>query len=275
MNVSFLRVLAVPALPVRAVDGLMAAWEPFGRVAPRLDDADLNCSVVNLVLAKPDLEAALTAACQTLKETTPERLFCFEAQGEGEADPSEESRLGKRVAELLDSPVYVTRRTVAASAWTQMRPMAFGVDGFALRGSAPTHERPTSRCRGVSLEFGAPTIVVKASLHGVPASALRRMCDAVGTTRGGLAHVGAYPAISVTTGDPLLVLECSDPVKSPLHRALEIVNIEAARYGGSLSSTALLSHVPLRTLLDTLGTRMPLDATPAQIIETHLGKPAS
>ena len=84
----------------------------------------------------------------------------------------------------------------------------------------------------------------------------------------------AAPAIDARNGSPLLVLSCSDHVKSPLHRALELIEIEARRYGGAVGATALLSRVPLSALLETLAGRIALDAKPSQVIETNLAKPA-
>jgi glutamate formiminotransferase len=153
-----------------------------------------------------------------------------------------------------------------------MRPVVFRVDGLAIQATQPTVARPQSKSRGVVLELGNPTVVVKLGLHGVPASALQRICNAVGSAAGGLLHIGAYPAISKATGEPLLVLECTDPAKSPLERALDLVDIEAQRYGGALGAARLLSAVPLQAILDTLAARMSLGAQPAQIIETHLAK---
>ena len=106
-----------------------------------------------------------------------------------------------------------------------------------------------------------------------PPEGLSRICDATGGPRGGLLHIGAYPGISARSGAPFLLIECSDVAKSPLTRALEIVDIEAARYGGSVGETVLLSHIPLDALLGTLAARMPLPATPSQIIETHITRP--
>ena len=106
----------------------------------------------------------------------------------------------------------------------------------------------------------------------MPAAALRRMCDALGSARGGLLHLGAYPAISAGSGAPLIVLECSDAAKSPPARGIELLEIEAARWGGAVAAVKLLSHIPLAALAGTLAVRMHLPVAQSQIIETHLAQ---
>jgi hypothetical protein len=269
VDAQFVRICAVPALPPGVVDDLSVACKP-GSVSARVPaDPDLNCTLVEL-RAIGDVEQALRSAAGALKASARERLMSFEVQGAQSADPAAERALSASLAELIDAPVYHARREVPASAWVEERPISFGVDGFAIRAPSPTVARAQSRCPGVSLEFGAPTLLMKVGFRGVPPSALRRMCDAIGSPRGGLLHLGAYPAISVATGVPVIVLECSDPAKSPPARAIDLLDVEAARYGGAVAQTVLLSHIPLSALLGTLAARMQLPVEPAQIIETHV-----
>jgi glutamate formiminotransferase len=59
-------------------------------------------------------------------------------------------------------------------------------------------------------------------------------------------------------------------VRSPMHRTFSVLDIEAARFGGRLGQTALLSHVPLDAVIDTLRAQTGLAATASQVLETHL-----
>jgi hypothetical protein len=270
VNASFVRVFGVPALPARAFDALFDAWRPLGELDPAVHDRDLDCVTAGVRLGTASLESGLRA-CAALRGAA---VLLIDVQTADGSMPADAAALGAVVADALDAPVHVVHRITPASAWAATRPISWGVDGLCVRAHEPTHPRPGSRDRVVSLEFGGPTIAMKVSLHGVPATAVRRICDATGSAGAGLAHIGAYPAISVVSGEPVIVLECSDPHKSPLHRALAIIDIEAARYGGSLGATTLLSHMPLSALLDTLSAKMGLAAQPTQIIETHLEKPA-
>jgi len=269
VDASFIRICAVPALAPEPADGLRAASAPFGTLATFVSDRDLNCTAAELRLSG-EAEDALRAIAAALQASARKSLLSFEVLGAAEPDAAQEHALSIALAELLDTPIYGARRDAPASVWVERRPISFGVDGFAIRAASPAVARPESRSPGASLEFGAPTLLMKAGLHGVPAAALRRICDAIGSQRGGLLHMGAYPAISVASGDPLIVLECSDPAKSPLSRALDLLEVEAARYGGALGQTVLLSHIPLSSLLAVLTARMHVPVEPAQIIETHV-----
>jgi hypothetical protein len=269
VDASFVRICAVPVLPPGGVDGLIEACAGLGTVTALIAaDSDLDCTVVELRLG--DADGLLRAAAGALRESARDRVLSFEVQGAGDADAARERVLCESLAEALDAPVYGARRVGPASTWGEQRPVSFGVDGFAIRAASPTAPRAKSRRPGVSLEFGAPSILIKVGLHGVPGSALRRLCDAIGSPRGGLTHVGAYPAISAANGDPVIVIECSDAAKSPPARGIELLDIEAARYGGAVGPAVLLSHIPLEALLGTLAGRMQLPVQPAQIIETHV-----
>lgn len=269
MDASFVRILAVPALSSGVLDGLRAACEPFGAVAALVpSDPDLHCTAMEVRVG--DVERTLRAAAGALRESAREQLLSFEMQGPDGADAARERALCTLLADLLDAPVYGARRDVPASAWVEQRPISFGVDGFAIRAASPTAAPTQSRSPGASLQFAAPSILIKVGLHGVPGSALRLLCDAIGSPRGGLVHLGAYPAISAASGDPVILIECSDAAKSPPARGIELLDIEAARYGGAVGQAVLFSHIPLAALLGTLGSRMRLPVQPGQIIETHV-----
>jgi hypothetical protein len=268
VDTSRLRVLIVPALPGDVSDSLRDAWEQFG-VLLTFADAALDCVAFEVDVALDDAPKALGAAAKALARAS-KRAFRFEAPA---ALESQHTQLGNALSQALAAPVWVAQRSVPASQWLAMRPLEFGVDGFAVRAGQPAIACSKPRNLGIALEFGDPLVVLRAGLNGVPPTELARIRDAVGSERGGLLHIGAAPTIAPSSGEPLLVLSCSDPVKSPLHRALELIDIEAARCGGALGSTALLSSVPLQTLLGSLAARMGLAAKPAQIIETNLPKP--
>jgi hypothetical protein len=270
VDASFVRICAVPVLPPGVVDGLKSAGAPLDATVISVSaDPDLNCTVVELRTGG-DIARTLRAAASALETSARDRLLAFEVQRGDGADAAQDRALSELLAEALGAAVYGARREVPASAWVAQRAISFGVDGFAIRANAPVIARPQSHFPGVSLEFGAPTMLLKVGLHAVPASALRRLCDAVGSARGGLTHLGAYPAISVANGDPVIVLECSDPVKSPPARGIELLEIETALYGGTVGQAVLLSHIPLAALLGTLAARLHLPVEPSQIIETHV-----
>ena len=121
----------------------------------------------------------------------------------------------------------------------------------------------------VALEIGAPTLLLKATFRGVPDHALPDLSEAVSGAASGFSDVGAWQP-KHGGGTPCLLLEISDPARTPPHRVLDVLDIEARRWGSALGECALLSHVDLSTLLGTLSGRLHLPVAQKQIIETHL-----
>jgi len=149
--------------------------------------------------------------------------------------------------------------------------MPWGRKGLSVGQSGPTLPFGGSECRGVAIEVGAPTLILKARLDAVPDEALVRMCAAVGGADSGFGDVGAYAAASEADGASVVVLEYGDLKRAPLHRALEVLDVEARRYGGRLGAASFLSHVPLDALLGVLAAHTGLNAQRGQVLETHLG----
>jgi hypothetical protein len=201
------------------------------------------------------------------------RAYRIELMAEGASDlPDEETVRSLAVAAhgAFEAPVYVAHRHVPAAAWAFARPMPWGRKGLSVGQSGPTLPFGGAECRGVAIEVGAPTVILKARLEAVPDHALIRMCAAVGGADSGFGDVGAYAAASEADGASIVVLEYGDLKRAPLHRALALLDLEARRYGGHLGSAAVLSHVPLDALLDVLAAHTGLDAKRGQVLETHL-----
>jgi hypothetical protein len=238
------------------------------------NDADLNCSAITCVPDANRLAAAMDAlAVSAAGPYSSGRAYRIELMAEDASDlPDEETlrTLAVAVHGAFEAPVYVALRSVPAAAWAFARPMPWGRKGLSVGQSGPTLPFGGSECRGVAIEVGAPTVILKARLEAVPDQALVRMCAAVGGADSGFSDVGAYAAASEADGASLVVLEYGDLKRAPLHRALALLDVEARRYGGRLGAAALLSHVPLDALLGVLAANTGLEAKRAQVLETHL-----
>jgi glutamate formiminotransferase len=92
----------------------------------------------------------------------------------------------------------------------------------------------------------------------------------VGSAQSGFGEVAAYPAGTRKETSSTLILELGDLKRSPLHRALAVIEIEAKRFGASLGLGALLSNAPLSLFADALKMHMGLAVERGQVIETHL-----
>ncbi|HEY5094488.1 MAG TPA: hypothetical protein VII69_05130 [Candidatus Eremiobacteraceae bacterium] len=270
----FLRAVVNPALAPHTLAECARALVSCGTVVHNQNDADLNCSAITCVLSMDRLIAAMeiVASCAAGVHAAG-RAYRIELMAADQTDlPDEETLRSIAVAAhgAFAAPVYVAHRRVPAAAWAFARPMPWGRKGLSVGQSGPTLPFGGSECRGVAIEVGAPTVILKARLEAVPDEALVRMCAAVGGADSGFSDVGAYAAASEADGTSVVVLEYGDLKRAPLHRALAVLDIEARRYGGRLGAAALLSHVPLDALLGVLNANIGLNAQRGQVLETHL-----
>jgi hypothetical protein len=270
----FVRALINPALAPHTLAECARALASCGTVVHNQNDADLNCSAITCVPETDRLAAAMQSFAATAGGAhAAGRAYRIELMAEdANSLPDDETLRTLAVAAhgAFEAPVYVAHRQVPAAAWAFARPMPWGRKGLSVGQSGPSLPFGGAQCRGVAIEMGAPTVILKARLDAVPDHALVRMCAAVGGADSGFADVGAYAAASEADGASIVVLEYGDLKRAPLHRALALLDVEARRYGGRLGAAALLSHVPLDALLSVLAAHTGLDARRAQVLETHL-----
>jgi hypothetical protein len=267
------RFIASPALPPNALDAIGAAARGRCRVLAAATDSDLNATLVSVGLDHHDVQAALDDIF--LPQAAPlsaGRAFRFDVMPPDPASVADEVLRAWAVSLHggFSAPVFIARRPVPAAAWSLQRPMPWGRMGLSVGQTAPALPFGGSTCLGVAVELGAPVALVKARLTSVPEHALEMLRAAVGGSQSGFAEVGAYACASAADGAPLLVLEFSDVKRCPIHRALTVMDVEAARFGGRLGEVSLRSHVPLDSLLDVLHARTGLVALASQVLETHL-----
>ena len=256
MTVS-IRLIVSPAPDISVCNALSNSLGDHG-VLPVHVDPDMDCAIWNATPGER-WRGATAAAVEALRVATEARFFLFSVEGDTSA-PDE--TLARTAGERLGAVAQAVARDVPASQWVARSPIALELDGLHARGSARAPQ--AAEARTAVIEFGAPTQLLKVELAAVPADALAKICRATGSEGAGLLHIGAYPGISRRTGAPFVLLQCSDGAKSPLHRALALLDIEAKRYGGSVGRATALSLLPLSDLLGTLGARMPLNAAASQ-----------
>ncbi|MBV8081880.1 MAG: hypothetical protein JOY86_02750 [Candidatus Eremiobacteraeota bacterium] len=260
MKVSALRIIASPAPSASVCDAVFDAFEECPVVLPVVVDADVDCAIWNAA-APGDWHTPFLAAASALRAAPETHTFLFAVEG-GEAAVDE--KLASQVGDRLGSRIEAVVRDAPASQWMSRCPIGLWLDGFGAR------QQQAGDTRAAAIEFGEPTALVKIELPGLPGDALHRVCRAAGSESSGLLHIGAYPGISRKSGTPFALLQCSDGKKSPLHRALALLDIEANRFGATIGRASVWSFLPLADVLGTLAARMPLSAAAAQVIETHL-----
>ncbi len=97
----------------------------------------------------------------------------------------------------------------------------------------------------------------------------RRIARAVRASGGGLQHVQAMGVL--VGGQAQVSMNLTDYRRTPLHRALELVRREAARYGLTVTHTELVGLIPLEALAESAGWYLQIEGfRPDRVLETHL-----
>lgn len=266
-----LRLCASPQINARIVADVVKHLAPIGEVLFAATDPDLAATVKTMALHQSKLDLAFNTLGDALKAVSAGRAFRIEVMSDEQSDLPDDAHikdLGKALESALSTTVFANRRTGSVQQWSREQPFPWGHRG-------PTIDRSVQRagdseCLGVSVVFGPSTIIYKARLENMSDDGLKAACRAVGGPGAGFADVGAYPATSAADGCAVIVLEFASESRAPLPRVLDVLAIECARYGARLEKAALLSHVPLESLLGVLRSKTGLSAATSQIIETHL-----
>jgi glutamate formiminotransferase/formiminotetrahydrofolate cyclodeaminase len=184
--------------------------------------------------------------------------------------------LGRRIGEELGIPVYLyeeaatrpERRNLAdvrRGEYEQMkdevatspeRAPDFGPAAFGSAGATAVGARPPLVAFNVYLNTG----------DAAPAKAIAR---AVRHSNGGLRFV---KALGLTVeGQAQVSMNLTDYRKTPIHRALEMIRSEAARYGLAVTHSEVVGLLPSEALLDAARFYLQLaDFSPDQILENRL-----
>jgi hypothetical protein len=271
----FVRLIASPHLSPNAREACHRRFAAEGKLLACVSDEDVNSTFLSLSIVDDDLRATVSALAEVIGPAQAVgRAFRLELQ-HPEASPAiSDEALRATAVDLhgaLRVSVHLARRTMPAGRWTTARPMGWGTDGLSLLETAPTLPFGGSESSGLAIEVGGPTLIAKAKLvGGFDAARLSFVAAATGAAESGLTEVGAYPIGAHRDGSATLILELSDIKRAPLHRALQLLEIEARRIGGQLGLGCLLSDAPLEVFLDALASHMGLPVTRTQVIETHL-----
>ncbi len=239
-----------------------------------VSDADVNATVVSLRTSEDRVTAATRGVAEVIGAAhTAGRAFRLELQHDDPAFFTDDMlrAIAVDVHGVLRCSIYVAKRSVPVSDWAKTRPMGWGAAGLALGNASPALPFGGSDALGLAIEAGGQTTIVKVKLTGsLDASALQAIASAAGGTENGFSGVAAYPLGNRKDASAILVLELGDLRRSPLHRALAVIEIEAKRFGASLGLGALLSNAPLALFTDALKMHMGLAVDRGQVIETHL-----
>ena len=87
----------------------------------------------------------------------------------------------------------------------------------------------------------------------------KKIASAVRARSGGLAFVKALGVKLASKGNVQVTMNLTDYTKTPIHRAFELVRMEAEHYGVRVIGSEIIGLVPLQALLDVAGYYLRLD----------------
>lgn len=236
-------------------------------------DPDYNRSVVTFAAAP---EAAVEAAFQGIRKAA--ELIDMEVQsGEhpriGAADvvpfvpikgvSMEECvemarQLGERVARELAIPVYLYEEAAARPERRNLENIRKGeYEGLkaeiTLPERRPDYGEPKMHPSAGAVVIGArmPLVAYNVTLGTSDVSIARKIAKAVRASWGGLVYV---KAIGVTLKERSLVqvsMNLTNHYRTPIYRAIELVRVEARRYGVPVVGSEIIGLVPLDAIIET------------------------
>ena len=184
-------------------------------------------------------------------------------------------RLGRRVGEELDIPVYL----YGAAATRPDRVDLADVRRGEYEGLKETIETDPDRApdfgparlgaAGATVIGARPFLIAFNVYLGTDDVAIaKRIARAVRHSSGGLRNVKALGLL--VGGQAQVSMNLTDFTQTPIHQALELVRREAARYGVPVARSELVGLAPQQALLDAAAWYLQLDLDPQQVLENRL-----
>ncbi len=116
-----------------------------------------------------------------------------------------------------------------------------------------------------------PLIAVNVNLHTQDVEIAKKIADAVRHAGGGLRFVRAIGLRVEDKGITQVSMNLMNYHKTPIHRAVELVKIEAARYGVSVKGCDLVGMIPIEALEEVVSYYLQIPGfTSKQIIEYYI-----
>jgi len=186
------------------------------------------------------------------------------------------ARLGARVGSELEIPVYLYEAAATNPARRNLADVRRGeYEGLkheiAFNPAREPDFGPKRMGKAGATIIGArpPLIAFNVTLAATDVSVAKKIARAVRHSSGGLRYVKAL-GLSVE-GQAQVSLNLTDYRRTPIHRVMEMIRREAARYGVGVASSEIIGLVPQRALLDAALYYLQLDGfAPDQVLESRL-----
>ena len=277
---------------VDQIVGALASVEGF-RVLDVQLDADHNRSVVT-IMGEP--EAVEEAAFQGIERAA--RLIDMD-QHQGEhprmgatdvvpfvpiagvnmADCVEMARrLGERVGRELAIPVYLYEEAASRPERRNLADVRRGeYEGLKVEIETDPHRTPdfgparVGKAGATAIGARPPLVAFNVYLNTDDVAIAKAIARAVRHSSGGLRYVKALGLL--VEGRAQVSMNLTDHRQTPIHRVVEMIRREAARYGVTIVSSEVVGLIPNEALLDAVRIYLQLaDFSSDQILENRLAE---
>ncbi len=191
--------------------------------------------------------------------------------------------VGRELADTLAIPVYLYERAATkperASLADIRRGEYEGLKADVAAGRRLPDLGPHRLGRAGATAVGArpPLVAFNVYLNGRDERAAKDVAKRVRERSGGLVHVRAIGFAVPERGCVQVSMNLVDPMVTPPYRALELVRLEAARYGMHVIDTEIVGLIPQRALAESAAHYLQLRGfdPDEQVIETLVARQAS
>ena len=188
-------------------------------------------------------------------------------------------RLGKRVGEALKIPVYLYEEAAATPERRQLENIRRGEYEQLKKEIQTNPDRapdfgPSELSPAGATVIGArqPLIAYNVYLTTEDIRIAQKIARAVRHSSGGFRHVKAMGVL--VEGRAQVSMNLTNFRDTPIHRVIEVIRVEAARYGVAIHHSELVGLIPQEALTDSAAWYLQLDGfEPHQILENRLSHP--
>ena len=184
-------------------------------------------------------------------------------------------RLGRRVGEELDIPVYLYEAAATRPERVNLADIRRGeYEGLKAAiatdpDRAPDFGPPRLGNAGATVIGARPFLIAfNVYLNTDDVTVAQRIARALRHASGGFRYVKALGLL--VEGRAQVSMNLTDFTRTPIHRVVETIRREAARYGAAITHSELVGLLPQQALLDAAAWYLQLDLDPQQVLENRL-----
>lgn len=185
-------------------------------------------------------------------------------------------RLGERVGKELDIPVYLYEEAAARPERRNLADVRRGeYEGLKIEIETSADRLPDfgparlGAAGATAIGARPPLIAFNVYLNTPDVAPAKAIARALRHSSGGFRFVKALGLL--VEGQAQISMNLTDYRRTPIHRVLELIRAEAARYGLLIARSEIVGLLPAEALIDAARFYLHLhDLSPAQVLENRL-----